>query len=342
MHSWRSYLNQDSVEWLLEQDETNLGIRYFALHDLLDRPETDPEVMQARQQVMVSGPVPAILNAQAPEGYWVKPGGGYTPSYRSTIWQIMFLAELGADPTDERVQRGCAYLLDHAIANNNGFSMGQRPVPSGVVHCLNGDLVGALLRLGYENDPRVQAAVEWQARAITGQQMVKYYRSATSGPNFGCGYNQHQPCAWGAVKAMRGMLATHPDRRSPLLQRAIQMGAEFLLSRDLAVADYPYSEQVSSSWFRFGFPLSYRSDVLEALQVLVLLGYGRDRRLANGIDLILSKQDSHGRWKMERSLNGKLWHDIEQKGAPSKWITLRALRLLKGIARPESEKSNEP
>ena len=104
MNSWHTKLNGDSLSWLLESDEVNPGVRYFALRDLLDRPETDPEVIQARRAVMATGPVPVILNAQSPEGYWVKPGGGYSPKYRGTVWQIIFLAELGAAPTDERVR----------------------------------------------------------------------------------------------------------------------------------------------------------------------------------------------------------------------------------------------
>jgi hypothetical protein len=122
------------------------------------------------------------------------------------------------------------------------------------------------------------------------------------------------------------------DQRTPVLQRAIEAGAEFLLSSDPAVADYPYTERVSSTWFKFGFPLSYWSDVLETTTVLVELGYGDDPRLANALQLILSKQDAQGRWKLENTLNGKMWADIEEKGKPSKWVTLRALRILKRIA----------
>ena len=65
-NGWQAKLKGDSLAWLLEPDETNPGVRYFALRDLLDRPDSDPEVMQARQAVMATGPVPAILNAQAP------------------------------------------------------------------------------------------------------------------------------------------------------------------------------------------------------------------------------------------------------------------------------------
>lgn len=258
---WQTKLKGDSLAWLLEPDEANPGVRYFALRDLLDRPEDDAEVSQARQAVMTTGPATVILKAQAPEGYWVKPGGGYSPKYRATVWQIIFLAALGADPADERVRRGCEYLLNHSLAANNAFSASQRPVPSSAVHCLNGNLLSALLRLGYSGDPRVQAALDWQVQAITGQEQIHYYQSGTNGPGFACGVNLGQPCGWGAAKAMKALLAVPPQERTPAIRQALEVGAEFLLSRDPAVADYPYTERVSASWFKFGFPLSYWSDV---------------------------------------------------------------------------------
>jgi hypothetical protein len=323
-------LNTDALDWLLEADPNNPGVRFFALRDLSALPAGDLKVRQAQSDVMASGPVPAILDAQYPAGYWVKPGGGYSPSYRATIWQIIFLAELGADPTDEHVRRGCEYLLGHSIAASGGFSMSQRPVPSSVVHCLNGDLLCALLRLGYSADPRVQAALDWQTQAITGQDGVRYYKSGTSGPGFECGYNQGQPCAWGATKVIKALASVPPQQRTPAVERAIQAGVQFLLSHDLAVADYPYTERINSSWFRFGFPLSYRSDILETADALAQLGYAADPRLANARQFILSKRDKRGHWKMETSLNGKMWTDVEEKGKPSKWVTLRAMRVLMG------------
>jgi hypothetical protein len=322
-------LNSDPIDWLLEEDGENPGVRYFALTDLLDRPADDPQVVAAQRAVMTSGPVPAILDAQDPDGFWVKPGGGYSPKYRSTVWQIIFLGELGADPNDERVRRGCGYLLGNSIAANGAFSVYRKPVPSGAVPCLNGNLLYALQRLGYADDPRVRTALDWQARAITGEGPFQYLKSGTAGPDFACSANEGQPCAWGGNKAMRALLAVPSDQRTPVIGRAIEAGAAFLLSRDPAVADYPYTKRVSSTWFKFGFPLSYWSDVLETTGVLVEAGYGQDPRLANAFELILSKQDDHGRWKLENSLNGKTWADIEEKRKPSKWVTLRVLRVLK-------------
>ena len=327
--TWKTVLNDDPIPWLLKPDLDSPGVRYLALRELLDRLEDDPEAQTARAAIMTTGPAPAILDAQYPDGYWVKPGGGYSPKYRGTVWQIIFLAELGADPFDERVRRGCEYLLSHSIAANGAFSALQKPVPSGSVLCLNGNLLYALHRLGYAEDSRVQMALDWLARAITGE--IRYLKSGTSGPGFACSANEGQPCAWGANKAMKALLAVPQERRIPAVRRAIEVGAEFLLSRDPAVADYPYTERVSSTWFKFGFPLSYWSDVLETTAVLVELGYGDDPRLANAFQLILSKQDAQGRWKLENALTGKMWADIEEKGKPSKWVTLRALRVLKHV-----------
>jgi hypothetical protein len=316
------------LEWLLEEDSDNPGVRYFALRDLLHLPEDDQQVRRARRQVMRRGPVPAILDAQRPDGTWVKTGSGYSPKYRGTVWQILFLAELGADPKDPRVRIGCEALLRGAVASTGGFSPYASVVASGVLHCLNGNMVYALQKLGYAGDPRVRRALDWQVNAILGEGEVKFFKSGTSGPGFACGINLGQPCGWGAAKAMNALLEVPPRKRTRRMRRALQTGTDFLLSRDPAKADYPFTERVSSTWYKPGFPLSYWSDVLEITWILVRLGYATDSRLRKALDWILEKRDDQGRWKLGNSLNGKMWLDIEEKGRPSKWVTLRAMRVL--------------
>jgi hypothetical protein len=324
-------LSGDPLSWLCEPDRANPSIRYFTLRDLLGQPATDPEVIQAKAAIMEDGPVPVILEAQHPEGYWERPGHGYG-KYRGTGWQIMLLAELGSDPTDERVRRGCQYLLGHSIsAGTGGFSLTPSSAPSGVVHCLNGNLLSSLIHLGCLDDGRVQRSIEWQAHAITGEHSIAYYRSGTSGPDFACGINQGQPCGWGATKALKALISVPEAQRSPVVNRALSRGAEFLLAHDLARADYPYTRKVSSTWFKLGFPLSYWSDVLETLSVLTALGHGADPRLSGAWQWLLGKQDSQGRWRLDNSLNGKMWIDIEERGRPSKWVTLRALQVLQRV-----------
>jgi hypothetical protein len=324
-------LKGDPLTWLCEPDRANPSIRYFALRDLLGWPETDPEVARAKAAIMVDGPVPVILEAQHPEGYWERPGHGYG-KYRGTDWQIMLLAELGADPADEGVRRGCRYLLGHSVAAGiGGFSYTTSSTPGGVVHCLNGNLLSSLIHLGFLEDPGVQRGLEWQALAIIGEESIRYYQSGTSGPDFACGINQGQPCAWGATKALKALIAVPEAQRSPMVNLALARGADFLLAHNLARADYPYTGRVSPTWFKLGFPLSYWSDVLETLAVLVALRHGTDPRLEDAWQWLLGKQDAQGRWRLENTLNAKMWIDIEERGKPSKWITLRVLRALKGM-----------
>lgn len=340
MPDWMKPLNGDPIPWLLEPDPDNPGVRYFTLTDLLDRPADDAEVVAARQAIMETGPVPAILEAQYPEGYWVKPGVGYYPKYRGTVWSVIFLAQLGSDGNDERIRRGGEYVLSHSIATSGAFSY--TGAPSGALYCLAGNLCAALLDLGWLGDERLDRALDWLARATTGegiapaeerQAQLRYYKSGACGPGFACSANNRLSCAWGAVKAMLAFAKLPESALTPTIEVAIEAGVAFLLSRDPAVADYPagLSDKSSRSWFRFGFPLFYVTDVLQNLEALTSLGLGSDPRLESGVELVLSKQDEQGRWKMEYTYNTKTWADIEEKGQPSKWVTLRALRVLKGV-----------
>ncbi len=193
------------LSWLLEKDAENPGVRYFALKELVDSESSD--LKAAQEAVMTSGPVPTILENQHPDGYWVKPG--YLPKYNGTMWSIIFLAQLGADGHDPRIQKACEHLFDYATAEHGGLSMDGRN--SGLIHCLQGNLCAALIDFGYLGDERLQAALEWLARSITGEGIapntdkkapVHYLKSANSGPGFLCSANNQLPCAWGAVKAM--------------------------------------------------------------------------------------------------------------------------------------------
>jgi hypothetical protein len=334
--------HDDSLEWLLEPDPVNPGIRLLALTQLMDLPPGDAEVVASRQAVSSTGPVPAILGRQSPEGYWVQPGPGYYPKYRGSVWQVIFLAQLGADGKDPRVGSACEYLLTNSRSQNGGFSY--TGTSSGMIHCLQGNLIASLLDLGWLGDERLDSAIDWLARSITGEGIapsqertaeIRYYRSGNSAPGFVCSANNHLPCAWGAVKAMLALGKIPEPERTPVVRRAIAQGIAFLLSHDPSVADYPmgYSTKPSRSWFRFGYPIAYVTDVLQILEALTALGCGSDPRLEAALDLVLGKRDAHGRWGLEYTYNGKSWVDVERKGEPSKWVTLRALRVLRRAQR---------
>jgi hypothetical protein len=323
------------IPWLLDHDTP--AVRQFALRWLLDRPDDDPDVRAARAAAMASDPIASILAAQQPSGYWEKPGPGYATKYRGTVWQLIFLDQLGADPADSRIRAACEYVLSHSQAANGGFGASgvsgeAPPPPSRVIHCLNGNLLRALLDFGWIDDVRVQQAIEWQARAITGEGPIRFYASATTGPGFACAANEGLRCAWGAIKAMRALARVPRNDRSPLVKRAIAQGTEFLLSCDPATANYPMAygnTRPSASWFTLGFPSGYVADVLQNLEVLCELGHARDARLRPALQWLLSKQDADGRWTNEYAYNKKTWVDFERHGQPSKWVTLRACHVLR-------------
>ena len=285
---------------------------------------------------MRSEPMRSILEAQHPEGWWVKPGGGYSPKYTGTVWELIFLDQLGADADDFRIQRACDYVLEHALTTSGGFGAsgakrdGPLP-PSRVIHCLNGNLMRALLGFDRIDDVRVQAAIDWAARAITGNGVECYYASGTSGPGFACAANDKRPCAWGAVKELLGLARIPLSRRSHLVSDAIDQGTEFLLSRDPSVADYPMplrDAKPSSSWFKLGFPSGYVTDVLQNLEALAELGKAKDPRLGNALRWVEEQQEK-GRWTNRYAYNGKTVVDFERRGQTSKWVTLRACTVLK-------------
>jgi hypothetical protein len=322
-------LTANPLPWLLEPDSTNPGVRYFALRDLLDRPPDAPDVIAALADVMKLGPVPAILGHQETDGYWVKPGAGYAPKYRGTLWSLLFLAQLGCDGQDERVRRTVDYVFAHAQTKAGAFSVNGRP--STAIHCLWGNLVRALLDLGVWGDERLSQAIDRLARSVTGDDYGVYLKGGVQAPGFVCSANYGLPCGWGAVRVLWALNAVPPSGRTPAATAAVNACIDFLVNYDVARADYPYQERINSSWFKFGYPLGYVTDVLLNLEALTEAGVVDDPRLEGAIELVLSKHDEHGRWPLEYSYHGKMWVDVEAKGRPSKWVTLRAMRVLKRL-----------
>jgi hypothetical protein len=313
------------------------GVRYLALRDLVGLPEGDPGLRAARQTAHRDGPIATVLAAMDEAGYWSEPGPGYNPKYWSTVWSIILLAQLGARAEeDPRIARACAYLIEHALAQGGQFTTSG--APSGTADCLQGNLCWALLELGYP-DERLPAAFEWMARSLTGEGLaskddhraaVRYY-AGKCGPDFACGSNNGLSCAWGGCKVMLAFSKLPVDERTPLIERAIQRGVNFMFSVDPATAAYPsgYSDKPSGNWWKFGFPVFYVTDLLQIVEALVGLGYGDDPRLANALEIVRDKQDQNGRWALEYDYSGKTWVDFGAKKQPNPWVTLRALRVLK-------------
>ena len=328
----------EPLAWLLESEDP--GVRYLAMRDLAGLPANDAALVEAQKAAHNHGPIDGILKNMNPKGYWSKPGPGYNPKYFSAVWSLITLAQLGASAKmDTRIATACSYLLDKSLTEKGQF--GFNGTASGTVDCLQGNMCAALLNLGY-NDARLDKAFEWMARSVTGEGMAPNtekdaalrYFAYKCGPLFACGANGGKPCAWGAVKVMLAFAHLPRQRHTPLIERAIRQGAEFLLETDPVLAKYPTrtNSKPSRDWWKFGFPVFYVTDILQVAEALVGLGYGKDPRLANTLQLIREKQDAQGCWALEYDYAGKTWVDFGLKGQPNPWVTLRALKVLKAAS----------
>jgi len=291
---------------------------------LLDRLADDAEVSSARTAILKYGPAAEILARQRPDGAWLEQEDAYTPMYKSTVWQVIFLSELGANGRDERIQRGVEHMLTTMQQADGSFPATGRAY-YGNLMCCHAGVTRALLRLGYAQDERANRA-------------INFLLGWVAGDDFACRWNKGYPCSWAVVKAIRALTEVPLPAHSATVEAAIRKCGEFLADGDLAHANYP-AGKVSDHWFRFSFPRSYHADILEAMLGLDAAGYAGDERLRPAVDFIIAQRKLFKRegqepmyaWKSHHVLTGKLLVDLDWRsgGGPSKWITLFALMVLK-------------
>ncbi|WXG44517.1 MAG: nitrogen fixation protein NifH [Promethearchaeati archaeon SRVP18_Atabeyarchaeia-1] len=332
MRDWKSTLKADPTGWLLEED--NPSVRYSALTDILERGEYGDEVRKARAAIMEIGLVPKILASQKKEGYWGRPEDFYIRSkYKGTVWNLILLAELGAGGGDNRIKNTCEFILENSQdRESGGFSYirakgGEGGAHSGVIPCLTANMVWSLIRFGYLEDSRVKRGIEW---------IVKYQRfddGVEESPQ-GWPYDNRDKC-WGThtchmgvVKALKAFSEIPADERSTGVKTTIQRGSEYMLGHRIYRRSHDPAKVSKPEWLKFGFPLMWNTDALEILEILGRLGY-KDSRMQDAVDLVMSKQDELGKWKLDATFTGRYRVSIEQVGKPSKWITLNALKALK-------------
>ncbi len=220
-------VNAGTVAWLLDGDDPS--VRYFTLTGLLGQAAGGAEAEAARREIMTTGAVPDILAAQGEDGHFGERDRFYTAKYTGTVWQLIILAELGADGADERVRRACeAILRDAQDGESGGFSVSRSKKAGGGLHswvipCLTGNLVFSLIRLGYLDEPRVRRAVDW---ITTYQRFDDADGDAPTGwpyePGEMC-WGRHT-CHMGAVKALKALAEIPPERRSPEVRRTLADG----------------------------------------------------------------------------------------------------------------------
>jgi len=303
------------LDWLLDSDPS---VRWQVLHDLADAP---PDVVTAeRARVATEGWGARLLALQGDDGQWA--GGAYFPSagdpgdpgqpWTATAYSLLLLRDLGVDPDDDRVRRAVAQVAAHSRWEEGG-----QPFFTGEVEpCINGMTVTLGAYYGQDVDGIV-------ARLL-GEQL------ADGGWNCWTQDGSVRSSFHTTINVLEGLLAhERAAGGTPESVAARRRAEEYLLDRKL-FRRRSTGEVVDPAWLTFSFPTRWHYDVLRALEYFRTVGGPPDPRLGEAVELVRSKQQPDGTWLLENTHPGAVHFPLEDgDGQPSRWNTLRALRVLR-------------
>ncbi len=347
----------EALSWLLDQE--NPSVRYWTLKDLLGKSEDDREVVASRNKIASYSPVAELLKEQHPEGYWGEPEDVYWPKWKATVWALILLAEMGFDGKLPVVRRGCEYFLRVMDGQDRSWpppdssendAQGQWPAWRSVWEpCVTGNMARTLIMLGFGEDRRVREMLEWLVR----YQLSDGGWNCESGP---WGKNVFHSSFMSTIEPLWAFSAL-PSQKWPKGGReAVERGCEFMLMHRLYKSDKT-GRVIHEWWTKLHFPLFYFYDILHGLRVLTSLGYGKDERTRDAVELLLSKRLPNGTWPLEDSFvntpkrnlvkdpstdqwsvvkgekvtdASQIYSSLGAIGQPNEWVTLNTLRVLKG------------
>jgi hypothetical protein len=301
--TWQTGLHADPIPWLLEPE--NPSARYLTLRHLLDSAEQDSQASEARAAIPTWPPVREILALMDPVDFWGRADRPFYGGAVGTHATLSLLAALGA-PRIPQLEAACENLLEHGQHESGGFTYDG--TPSRTLLCSTGSAIRTLIHFGYDGDPRLERALAYLAQRCT-----------TPG-GLTCSYADGEECQWGITKSLAAFAALPAADHTADHVRAVEALAE-------AVLDHEFDfEGRDAHWLKFGFPLDYQSDLVELYDVLARLDYGADPRFRKLLDIVLAAQTAGGRWTKQYGTRAL---QVEERGQPSKWITIHALRALK-------------
>ena len=282
---------------------------------------------------MQFGIVPEILKKQQDTSYIQNYPRFYTDKYRGLVWQLIVLAEMGAE-ANLKIKEQCEYIFNNSQETKDGGFAMNRAVKKGggrineVIPCLTGNMVFSLIQFGYLEDLRLQNAISWIIRFMRYNDGTEEDPQVEPYDRYEMCWGKHT-CLMGVVKALKGLSAIPQEKRTSEVNDAISKAAEFLLIHHIHKRSHNLQIISKPGWKRFSFPLMYQTDVLEVLDILMELGI-KDKRMDEAIGVVCAKRDGMGRWKTENTANSdRLLIPIGQKDEQSKWLTLKAMRVLK-------------
>lgn len=277
-----------------------------------------------RRKVAREGWGARLLEKQDPSGTWAGgqsgDGGLYSPKWTSTTYTMLLLRDLGLPPTNRQAGRACALLLDEGLREDGGVAYGRwaRWARTGET-CVTG-MVLSLLSYFQVEDERLDTI----ARHLLDEQMDD------GGWNCQRSRGATHSSVHTTISALEGLRWYELDRGQGLrvVRDAQARGREFLLVHRL-FRSHTTGNVIKPVFKKFAFPPRWHYDVLRALDYFQAVDAPRDARLEEGIELVRAARRRSGRWPLQHTHTGKTWFQLERRGAPSRWNTLRALRVLK-------------
>lgn len=309
---WLDVLNGDPIPWLLEPE--NPSVRYWTLTDLLGRSADAPEVRAAWAAIPTFPPVAGLLAAQKRDGYWIK-RDYYLPKNTGTFWVLSMLADLGLTAENQHVRQGCEFMFAHQ-REHGAFCRRRRVAGRGVMWeagpdpCTHARILRFLIQFGYGDDSRTRAAIDWLLEAQRDDGMWLCDRSGRHG------------CLRATLDVLRAAALDPETARQPAIARAAAIVYELLMEPRMG------RYHVGDLWTILEYPhVGY--GVISALDALARLGYRLEGpKMATAMEYLLSRQSQAGRWPLDQSARRPPL-DVGQPGAPNKWLTLDALRVIK-------------
>ncbi|HEY2016388.1 MAG TPA: hypothetical protein VGH38_22945 [Bryobacteraceae bacterium] len=302
------------LESLLEGDP---AIRWQTLRDLKGAPERT--VLREQRRVAQEGWGGRLLELQDPDGRWA--GGIYSPKWTSTTYTMVLLRQLGLPSGHPQALRACRVLLDTGFWEDGGinFNPDRRKTSE---TCVSSMVLSVVSRFAFD-DPRVDRLADH----VLAQQMPDGGWNCRAMPGYGGATHGSFHTTISALEALLDYQRFRP-RRSGLARDAQARGREFLLAHRL-YKSHRTGAVVKSVMTRFSFPPRWHYDVLRGLDYFRDSEAPPDERLADAIALLESRRRPDGFWPIQNRHAGKVFFEMEQVGKPSRWNTLRALRVLR-------------
>ncbi|GAB2862008.1 squalene cyclase [Lentzea nigeriaca] len=297
----------DVEAWLLDGDP---AIRWQVIRDLQDGPEAEWRAERAR--VATEGWGARLLAHRDDGGRWTP--RLYGRKWISTTYSLLLLRQLGLPPDDPRARESCALFLEEGLWEDGGMNLSVTQRRSET--CITGFALGLLSYFG-SPDPR--------------RELLAAYLKREQMPDGGWNCLRHQGATHSSFHTTANVLDGLRDYGGAEQEEA--RGREFLLAHRL-YRSHRTGAVVDSAMLRLTFPPRWRHDVLRALDHFRAAGAHRDERLTDAVEAVRTKQGRDGRWTLQRPHPGAVWFDLEQAGEPSRWNTLRALRVLRWFDRP--------